>query len=83
MARRKAKMTVGAKYTAVGALTEILRGMLDNDDDFVTETPERIAERLVDQAYDVEHFPVAGKVQLTLDLSRLDQPAEPEGGTPV
>jgi len=75
--RSKSKMTVGAKYVAIGALTEVLQGMLDPEtaDDYVTETPKGIAEHLVERAWDVEHFPVAGKIQLTLDLARLNQAA--------
>lgn len=82
MARRKSKMTVGAKYVAIGALTEALTMLMDPEvgDEYLTETPEKIAASLVDRAWDVEHFPVAGKVQITLDLGRLDQPADPVAG---
>lgn len=76
-------MTVGAKYNAIGALTEILDqvGGSQASEDLAERGEGRpLAEYLVEQAWDVEHFPVAGKVQITLDLSRLDQPAEPESG---
>lgn len=75
MARRKSKMTVGAKYVAIGALYELLieEGGLDH------EEAGQLAEEIVRKAWDVEHFPVAGKVQITLDLGRLDQPADQPG----
>lgn len=82
MARRKSKMTVGAKYVAIGALTELFEASgarsLDHDDALLT-TAEDLAALLVERAWDVEHFPVAGKVQITLDLGRLDQPADQPG----
>lgn len=72
MARRKARMTVGAKYVATGALYELLVA----EDVLDTEEAGQIAELIVRQSWDVEHFPVAGKVTITLDLSRLDQPGD-------
>lgn len=79
--RRKERMTVGSKYVAIGALTETLTMLLDPEvgEEYLTETPEKIAAALVDRAWDVEHFPVAGKVTITLDLGRLDQPADQPG----
>lgn len=74
MARPKLKRaTVGSKYVAIGALTELL-----NNEEYSIDPADaaRTATFLVEQAYDVEHFPVAGKVQITLDLSSLDKPAD-------
>lgn len=82
MARRKSKMTVGARYVGIGALTELLIAIYDDQDpngNFHVTQAVASAEALVDAAWDVEHFPVAGKVQITLDLGRLDQPAEQPG----
>lgn len=76
MAGRKRKMTVGAKYVAIGALFELLTA--DGNAYLTEEQAGNVAEMLVEQAWDVEHYPVAGKVTITLDLSRLDQPAEPD-----
>lgn len=80
MARRKARMTVGAKYTAIGALTEVLNkvGQSQASEDLAERSEgQALAEYLVEQAWDVESFPVAGKVTITFDLARLNQPAEP------
>lgn len=82
MARRKSKMTVGARYVGIGALTELLIAIYDGQDpngNFHVTQAAAVAEALVDAAWDVEHFPVAGKVQITLDLGRLDQPADQPG----
>jgi hypothetical protein len=79
MGRRKARMTVGAKYTAIGAITEAMHGLRDLESSVNMGTAaEDVAAYLVEQAWDVESFPVAGKVTITFDLSRLDQPAEVE-----
>lgn len=80
MARRKSKMTVGARYVGVGALAELIVAVtaLGETMSDLDEARE-LAERLIDGAWDVEHFPVAGKVQITLDLGRLDQPADQPG----
>jgi hypothetical protein len=75
MARdRKARMTTGSKYVAIGALTELLDPVVPVDG---PPTPaETLASWIVDKAWDVEHFPVAGKVQITLDVSSLDRADE-------
>lgn len=79
MARRKARMTVGGKYVAIGALAEVINTVrklprFEND-----WSPQEWAEEIIAASWDVEHFPVAGKVQITLDLGRLDQPADQPG----
>lgn len=77
MARPK-RATVGSKYVATAALTEVLKPLIDQSgpsDDAVVESPAAIAEHLVTSAWDVEHFPVANKVTITLDLAALDKPA--------
>lgn len=75
-------MTVGSKYVAIGALTELLIEVYDGQDPngnwHVTQA-SAVAEEVVERAWDVEHFPVAGKVCITLDLGRLDQPADQPG----
>jgi hypothetical protein len=77
MARPKLKRaTVGSKYVAIAALTEVLSTAYA----FAEDDARRTAEHVVAAAYDVEHFPVAGKVQITLDLSALDKAAELPGG---
>lgn len=76
MARKQ--KTRGAQYVAEAALTDLL------DDTFTgmteLEAPHdlarSVAQTLVRQAWDVEHFPVAGKVTVTLSLADLDKPAE-------
>lgn len=72
MADRKRKMTTGAKYVAVGALTEaidaagtILVPGLGSAD------TEAVARSVIDQAWDVEFFPNAGRVTITLDVNQL------------
>jgi len=74
MARPKLKRaTVGSKYVAIGALTEIL-----NDREYSVDKADAVAlaTHLVDSAWDVEHFPVANKVQITIDLASLDKAAD-------
>lgn len=80
MARRKSKMTVGGKYVAIGALTELIVSAMEQGEAVKdADDAQELAERLVARVWDVEHFPVAGKVQITLDLGRLDQPADQPG----
>jgi hypothetical protein len=80
MARdRKARMTTGSKYVAIGALTELLNKVGQSDAaERLAENSEGqpLAEWIVSEAWDVEHFPVAGKVQITLDVSALDRADE-------
>lgn len=80
MARGK-RMTVGSKYVGIGALTELLVKKFEAHPDLgaPVELAEDVAAYLVGAAWDVEHFPVAGKVTITLDLGRLDQPADQPG----
>lgn len=85
MARgRKARMTKAAKYAAIGSLTDSIALLLDPEvgDEYVTETPAKIAAHLVERAWDVEDFPQARKVTITFNLADLDQPGveadEPE-----
>lgn len=70
MADRKRKMTTGAKYVAVGALVEQLTGVLGER---IAEgvDVEQVARKLVDRAWDVEFFPNAGRVTITLDVNQL------------
>lgn len=78
MARQK-RMTVGSKYVAIGALVELLRPAMGNEGGPAADQAdaERIAQHVVEQAWDVEHFPTAGRVQITLDLGPLlDKPAD-------
>lgn len=80
MARRKSKMTVGARYVGIGALTELIMSVTEPGETMSDlDEARELAAHLIDGAWDVEHFPVAGKVQITLDLGRLDQPAEQPG----
>lgn len=67
VADRKRKMTTGAKYVAVGALTEQLGKVFA----FAGDDAERTARGLVEQAWDVEFFPNAGRVTITLDVNQL------------
>jgi hypothetical protein len=71
MARKR--MTVGSKYVAIGALTDLMVGVVADADN-----ASRTAEWLVSQAWDVEHLPTAGRVTITFDLQRLERPVEPD-----
>ena len=79
MARKQ--KTRGAQYVAEAALTDLLTLMIDPElaDDAITEeSPQAVARHIVAKAWDVEHFPVAGKVTITLNLADLDKPADPQ-----
>jgi hypothetical protein len=65
-------MTRGGRYVATAALIELLDAYPGNEPVY----SEGLAPWLVQEAWDVEHFPVAGKVTITLDLDALDQPAQ-------
>lgn len=77
MARgRKARMTKAAKYAAIGAITELLDPLTKDEahPGVVIASAESLAKHLVDKAWDVEDFPSARRVTITLDLAELDQP---------
>lgn len=66
-------MTTGAKYVAVGALTEAIEAAgtalaARSSNPFETED---VARKVIDQAWDVEFFPNAGRVTITLDVNQL------------
>lgn len=80
MARKQGQQkTRGAQYVAEAALTDALgdafTGMNELDQGDRADLARRVARLLVAEAWDVEHFPVAGKVTITLDLADLDKPA--------
>ena len=79
MARARQK-TRGAQYVAEAALTDLIQAHIDADTILDAEAAgivaQEIAKSLVKAAWDVEHFPVAGKIQVTFDLSALYAPAE-------
>lgn len=80
MARKQGQQkTRGAQYVAEAALTDVVQAHLDADtmldEQACNIVANDIAKTLVKQAWDVEHFPVAGKVTITLDLADLDKPA--------
>lgn len=85
MARRRDRMTVGSKYVAIGALTELVNKLTGSEANAnsaesalgMGELGEWLAPKVIDAVWDVEHFPVAGKVCITIDLGRLEQPVEP------
>lgn len=82
MARGQKQKTRGAQYVAEAALTDVVQAHLDTDTHLDEEASNivanEIAKSLVRQAWDVEHFPVAGKVTITFDLADLDKPADPQ-----
>lgn len=72
MADRKRKMTTGAKYVAVGALTESLdEAASDLVDGLNAADTEQVARHVIEKAWDVEFFPNAGRVTITLDVNQL------------
>jgi len=77
MARPK-RATVGSKYVAEAALTDLLEKIAGSEasEHLANGESRPVAEYIVQEAWDVEHFPVAGKVQITLDLAPLDKPAD-------
>lgn len=77
MARPK-RATRGSKYVATAALTDALVDVFEGHPDLGAplELAEDTAKVVVERAWDVEHFPVANKVTITLDLAALDKPAD-------
>lgn len=78
MAAKRKQMTKGSQYLAEAVLTDLLSAqfMGMNELEAPDDLAKSVAQKLVAAAWDVEHFPVAGKVQITLDLAELDAPID-------
>lgn len=79
MAARKVRQKKrGAQYVAEAALTDLIEAHLDTDTMLDPQAQgiiaQEIAKSIVKAAWDVEHFPVADRLQITLNLAALDEP---------
>lgn len=72
---RKRRSTVGSKYVAEAAIRDHLAGVILDQ-----EKAEEVGRWLVRQAWDVEHFPTAGRVTITFDLQALERPDDEDDG---